>query len=175
MTTGAREVSGIEQTGRRADVAKLSQDEVHTDNQVANDLPPHSQAEMRRGHAREVSCVNRALFIHFDVGDGKVAIVRVTAKQCEIPRMTGRICNKEAPVKAVGLDKFKQRAGNWVATAAEVRAAADSAPLSVVYCAFIQVSDPASLTATFVKKIRAGLPSAVPRWSVEKSSGPAFL
>jgi hypothetical protein len=48
-------------------------------------------------------------------------------------------------------------------------------PPCVVYCAFIQASDPASLTATLVKKIRAGLPSAVPRWSVEKSSGPAFL
>jgi hypothetical protein len=45
----------------------------------------------------------------------------------------------------------------------------------VSYCAFVQVSDPTSLTATFVKKIRAGLPSAVPRWSVEKNRGPAFL
>jgi hypothetical protein len=47
--------------------------------------------------------------------------------------------------------------------------------VAVVYCASTQVSDPVSLTATFVKKIRAGLPSAVPRWSVEKSRGPAFL
>src|SRR5215467_12404819 len=45
----------------------------------------------------------------------------------------------------------------------------------LLYCAFIQVSDPASLTDTFVKKIRAGLPSAVPRWSVEIRRGPAFL
>ncbi len=45
----------------------------------------------------------------------------------------------------------------------------------IIYFASIQASDPVSLTATFVKKIRAGLPSAVPRWSVEKSRGPAFL
>lgn len=44
-----------------------------------------------------------------------------------------------------------------------------------VHSAFIQVSEPVSLTATSVKKIRAGLPSAVPRWSVETRRGPAFL
>jgi hypothetical protein len=43
------------------------------------------------------------------------------------------------------------------------------------YCASTQVSDPTSLTDTFEKKIRAGLPSAVPRWSVETSRGPDFL
>jgi hypothetical protein len=43
------------------------------------------------------------------------------------------------------------------------------------YCALIQVSDPVSLTATSVKKIRSGLPSPVPRWSRETNSGPTFL
>ena len=43
------------------------------------------------------------------------------------------------------------------------------------YCASIHLSEPTSLTDTFEKKIRAGLPSAVPRWSVETSRGPAFL
>src|SRR5262249_48995383 len=43
------------------------------------------------------------------------------------------------------------------------------------YCASIQLSDPASLTATFEKDTRTGEPSAVPRWSVEKRRGPAFL
>jgi hypothetical protein len=43
------------------------------------------------------------------------------------------------------------------------------------YCAVIQVFDPVSLTDTSEKKIRAGLPSAVPRWSVEIRRGPAFL
>jgi hypothetical protein len=46
---------------------------------------------------------------------------------------------------------------------------------SLVYCAFTQSFDPVSLTATSEKKIRAGLPSAVPRWSIEISRGPAFL
>src|ERR1043166_5907742 len=45
----------------------------------------------------------------------------------------------------------------------------------VVYCAFIQVSDPVSLTDTSEKKTRSGLPSAVPRWSVEIKRGPACL
>ena len=45
----------------------------------------------------------------------------------------------------------------------------------VPYFASTHVSDPASLKATFEKKIRAGLPSAVPRCSVETRSGPAFL
>ena len=43
------------------------------------------------------------------------------------------------------------------------------------YCASVQVSDPVSLKDTFEKKIRHGLPSAIPRWSVETSRGPAFL
>jgi hypothetical protein len=43
------------------------------------------------------------------------------------------------------------------------------------YCAFIQVSDPVSLTDTSEKKRCSGLPSAVPRWSVEIRRGPAFL
>src|SRR5262249_36492232 len=43
------------------------------------------------------------------------------------------------------------------------------------YCPFTPLSDPASFTATFEKKIFAGFPSAVPRWSVETSRGPAFL
>ena len=42
------------------------------------------------------------------------------------------------------------------------------------YCAFAQ-SDPVTLTATFEKKIRTGFPSALPRWSIATSSGPAFL
>ena len=46
---------------------------------------------------------------------------------------------------------------------------------SVAYFASIQVSEPASLTATSVMKMCSGLPSAVPRCSVEKSRGPAFL
>src|SRR6266478_4365232 len=45
----------------------------------------------------------------------------------------------------------------------------------VSYCASIHLSEPTSLTDTFEKKIRAGLPSAVPRWSVEIRRGPAFL
>lgn len=45
----------------------------------------------------------------------------------------------------------------------------------VSYCASTQVSDPTSLTDTFEKKSRSGLPSAVPRWSVEIRRGPAFL
>ena len=43
------------------------------------------------------------------------------------------------------------------------------------YCAFIHLSDPVSLTATSVRKMCRGLPSAVPRCSVENSRGPAFL
>ncbi len=43
------------------------------------------------------------------------------------------------------------------------------------YCAFIHVSDPTSLTDTFEKKRCTGSPSAVPRCSVEKRRGPAFL
>src|SRR6516225_4148672 len=47
--------------------------------------------------------------------------------------------------------------------------------VGTAYFASIQVSEPASLMATFVKKMCAGLPSAVPRCSVETRSGPAFL
>jgi hypothetical protein len=43
------------------------------------------------------------------------------------------------------------------------------------YCAFIQLSDPVSLTDTSERVIRNGLPSAVPRCSVEIRRGPAFL
>lgn len=43
------------------------------------------------------------------------------------------------------------------------------------YCAGIHLSDPATLTATFENERCKGLSSAVPRCSVEKSSGPAFL
>src|SRR5579864_3229188 len=43
------------------------------------------------------------------------------------------------------------------------------------YCAFIQLSEPVSLTDTSEKKMCTGLPSAVPRCSVETSRGPAFL
>ena len=45
----------------------------------------------------------------------------------------------------------------------------------VSYFASIQVSDPVSFTATFVMEMCRGLPSAVPRCSVETSRGPAFL
>ncbi len=38
------------------------------------------------------------------------------------------------------------------------------------HCAFIQVSDPVSLTATSVKKMRRGLPSAVPRFRRQLST-----
>jgi hypothetical protein len=48
-------------------------------------------------------------------------------------------------------------------------------PFDVLYCAFIHVSDPVSLTATSVKNSWNGPPSAVPRCSVEISRGPAFL
>jgi len=44
-----------------------------------------------------------------------------------------------------------------------------------VYCAFIQLSDPVTLTATSEMKMCRGLPSAKPRCSVENSRGPAFL
>ena len=44
-----------------------------------------------------------------------------------------------------------------------------------VYFASIQASDPVSLTATPEIKMCSGLPSAVPRCSVEISRGPAFL
>ncbi len=44
-----------------------------------------------------------------------------------------------------------------------------------LYCAFIQVSEPVSFTAKSVMKMCRGLPSAVPRCSVEISRGPAFL
>src|SRR6266478_6442723 len=43
------------------------------------------------------------------------------------------------------------------------------------YCASSQVLDPASLTATFVKWMRSGLPSPDPGRSSAMSSGPAFL
>src|SRR5260370_39521099 len=43
------------------------------------------------------------------------------------------------------------------------------------YFASIHLSDPVSLTARSEMKIRSGLPSAVPRWSVEIERGPAFL
>lgn len=45
----------------------------------------------------------------------------------------------------------------------------------VSYCACTHLSEPTSLTDTFEKKIRSGLPSAVPRRSIEIRSGPAFL
>jgi hypothetical protein len=45
----------------------------------------------------------------------------------------------------------------------------------LTYCAMIHLSDPVSLTATLVRKMWSGLPSAVPRCSVENSRGPAFL
>jgi hypothetical protein len=45
----------------------------------------------------------------------------------------------------------------------------------VSYCAFTHVSDPTSLTDTSEKKIRSGWPSAVPRRSIERRRGPAFL
>jgi hypothetical protein len=44
-----------------------------------------------------------------------------------------------------------------------------------VYCAGIHLSDPVTLTATSEMKMCRGLPSAVPRCSVEISRGPAFL
>jgi hypothetical protein len=47
--------------------------------------------------------------------------------------------------------------------------------LPFVYCAGIHLSDPVSLTATSEKKTCRGLPSAVPRCSVENRIGPAFL
>jgi len=43
------------------------------------------------------------------------------------------------------------------------------------YFAFTHESDPASFTATSEMKMCSGLPSAVPRCSVEISRGPAFL
>ncbi len=46
---------------------------------------------------------------------------------------------------------------------------------SVVYSAFTHVSDPVSLTDTSEKKRCRGLPSTVPRCSVEIRRGPAFL
>ncbi len=49
------------------------------------------------------------------------------------------------------------------------------ATAEAVYCGFVQVSDPVSLTATPEMKMCRGLPSAVPRCSVEISRGPAFL
>ena len=49
----------------------------------------------------------------------------------------------------------------------------DFAPSS--YFASTQVSDPVTLTATSEMKICSGLPSAVPRCSVEIRRGPAFL
>src|SRR3954464_10645438 len=44
-----------------------------------------------------------------------------------------------------------------------------------VYCAFVQVFEPVNLTDTSEIQICRGLPSAVPRCSVEISRGPAFL
>src|SRR5215472_9726641 len=44
-----------------------------------------------------------------------------------------------------------------------------------IYCAFVQLSDPVTLTATSEYQIHIGLPSALPRRSVEMSSGPAFF
>src|SRR5216683_5207998 len=55
------------------------------------------------------------------------------------------------------------------------RALGDSFVLRATYCAFIQVSEPVSLTDTSERKICRGLTSAVPRCSVEISRGPAFL
>src|ERR1700733_12890968 len=46
---------------------------------------------------------------------------------------------------------------------------------SDVYSALIQVSEPVSFTDTSEMKMCSGLPSAVPRCSVENSRGPAFL
>src|SRR5215472_1495935 len=43
------------------------------------------------------------------------------------------------------------------------------------YFASIQVLEPTVLTATFVNQMCSGAPSAVPRWSIETSRGPAFL
>jgi len=43
------------------------------------------------------------------------------------------------------------------------------------YCAFTHLSEPVNLTATSVMKMCRGLPSAVPRCSVEINRGPAFL
>jgi hypothetical protein len=45
----------------------------------------------------------------------------------------------------------------------------------VAVIALIQLSNPVYLTDTLEKKTRMGLPSPVPRCSVEISRGPAFL
>jgi len=51
----------------------------------------------------------------------------------------------------------------------------ETASCGAPYWALIHVSEPVSLTATSVRKMCKGLPSAVPRCSVENSRGPAFL
>jgi hypothetical protein len=49
------------------------------------------------------------------------------------------------------------------------------AQLHGCYCALIQLSDPVNLTDTLEKKTCMGLPSPVPRCSVEISREPTFL
>jgi hypothetical protein len=48
-------------------------------------------------------------------------------------------------------------------------------PARATYCAFIHLSEPATLTDTLEMKTCRGLASAVPRCSVETNRGPAFL
>ena len=65
--------------------------------------------------------------------------------------------------------------GNDARLIREARQSIVRASPSDVHCASIQLSDPVSLTATFVNVCVRGAPSAVPLCSVENSSGPAFL
>ena len=53
--------------------------------------------------------------------------------------------------------------------------APETAAYCATYCAAIHLSDPVTLTATSENQIRMGMPSALPRRSVEMSRGPAFF
>ena len=98
---------GIDETGRGAPVTELPDDEVRADDQIVNDLPLHPEAHMYRGRAWQVAGNNGALLVCFDVGDGKVSIVRITPSLCQIRANRGKTCSTVAPVNR---DGFESRA-----------------------------------------------------------------
>lgn len=74
----------IEETGWRTSVTGLPHDKICIDRQIANHLALHSEACVCRGGAGQVSSVKWTLLVRLDVGDGKVAIVRIPASLREI-------------------------------------------------------------------------------------------
>lgn len=69
----------IEQAGRSAEVAELPDDEIGTDDEVVSEFSLNAKTEVDAGRAGEITNIKRALFIHFDIGDGKIPMGRRAA------------------------------------------------------------------------------------------------